>query len=43
MRKENEKPMTRKEKMEIIEKILQRAKEITDAGYGKVMFVEERG
>ena len=42
MRKENEKPMTRKEKMKIIEKILQRAKEITDSGYGNVRFVEER-
>lgn len=35
-------PMTRKEKLEIIEKILAKAKEITDAGYGKVKFVEER-
>lgn len=37
-----EKPMSRKEKLEIIKQILKRAKEITDAGYGNVRFAEGR-
>ena len=41
MNEKNEETFGRKEKLELIKQVLKKAKEITEAGYGKVRFVEE--